>query len=165
MTSEPIMTFKILTFGESGVGKTSVLRRFIENKFLKSSYVTTLGIDFKTKTLNFNNQEIQLNILDTAGIGRFRVQIKENYKGVDGIVLVYDVTDEESYNRIRNWMEEILSNTQKDEIGLVLLGNKCDRKQRVVTKKKVKKMAKELKISYFETSAKTGQGIEEAFET
>ena len=72
MTSKLTKTFKILTFGESGVGKTSVLRRFIENKFLKSSYVTTLGIDFKTKTLNFNNQEIILKIWDTAGQERFR---------------------------------------------------------------------------------------------
>ena len=148
MTSEPTMTFKILTIGESGVGKTCVLRRFVENKFLEN-HLATIGIDFKTNTLNINNQEIKLKIWDTAGQERFRNITTQYYKGADGIVLVYDVTDEASYEKIRDWMDQILSNTQQDEIGLVLLGNK---------------MAEELKISYFETSALTGQGIKEAFE-
>ena len=163
MTSEPTMTFKILTIGESGVGKTCVLRRFVENKFLKN-HLATIGIDFKTKTLNINNQEIKLKIWDTAGQERFRNITTQYYKGADGIVLVYDVTDESSYEKIRDWMEQILSNTQQEEIGLVLLGNKCDMEPRVVTEDMGKKMAEELKISYYETSALTGQGIREAFE-
>ena len=163
MTSEPTMTFKILTIGESGVGKTCVLRRFVENKFLKN-HLATIGIDFKTKTLNINNQEIKLKIWDTAGQERFRNITTQYYKGADGIVLVYDVTDESSYEKIRDWMEQILSNTQQEEIGLVLLGNKCDMEPRVVTEDMRKKMAEELKISYYETSALTGQGIKEAFE-
>jgi len=163
MTSEPCMTFKILTIGESGVGKTCVLRRFVENKFLKN-HLATIGIDFKTKTLNINNQEIKLKIWDTAGQERFRNITTQYYKGADGIVLVYDVTDEASYDKIRDWMEQILSNTQQDEIGLVLLGNKCDMEPRSVTEEMGNKMAEELKISYFETSALTGQGIKEAFE-
>ena len=156
------MTFKILTIGESGVGKTCVLRRFVENKFLKN-HLATIGIDFKTKTLNINNQEIKLKIWDTAGQERFRNITTQYYKGADGIVLVYDVTDESSYEKIRDWMEQILSNTQQEEIGLVLLGNKCDMEPRVVTEDMGKKMAEELKISYYETSALTGQGIKEAF--
>ncbi len=163
MTSEPTMTFKILTIGESGVGKTCVLRRFVENKFLKN-HLATIGIDFKTKTLNINNQEIKLKIWDTAGQERFRNITTQYYKGADGIVLVYDVTDESSYEKIRDWMEQILSNTQQEEIGLVLLGNKCDMEPRVVTEDMGKKLAEELKISYYETSALTGQGIKEAFE-
>ena len=163
MTSEPSMTFKILTIGESGVGKTCVLRRFVENKFLKN-HLATIGIDFKTKTLNINNQEIKLKIWDTAGQERFRNITTQYYKGADGIVLVYDVTDEASYEKIKDWMDQILSNTQRDEIGLVLLGNKCDVEPRVVTEDLGNKMAEELKTSYFETSALTGQGIKEAFE-
>ena len=163
MTSEPTMTFKILTIGESGVGKTCVLRRFVENKFLKN-HLATIGIDFKTKTLNINNQEIKLKIWDTAGQERFRNITTQYYKGADGIVLVYDVTDEASYDKIRDWMEQILSNTQQEEIGLVLLGNKCDMEPRVVTEEMGNKMAEELKINYFETSALNGQGIKEAFE-
>ena len=157
------MTFKILTIGESGVGKTCVLRRFVENKFLKN-HLATIGIDFKTKTLNINNQEIKLKIWDTAGQERFRNITTQYYKGADGIVLVYDVTDESSYEKIRDWMEQILSNTQQEEIGLVLLGNKCDMEPRSVTEEMGKKMAEELKIEYYETSALNGQGIKEAFE-
>ena len=115
-------------------------------------------------TLNINNQEIKLKIWDTAGQERFRNITTQYYKGADGIVLVYDVTDEASYDKIRDWMEQILSNTQQDEIGLVLLGNKCDMEPRNVTEEMGKKMAEELKVSYFETSALTGQGIKEAFE-
>ena len=163
MTSEPSITFKILTIGESGVGKTCILRRFVENKFLKN-HLATIGIDFKTKTLNINNQEIKLKIWDTAGVERFRNITTQYYKGADGIVLVYDVTEESSYDKIRDWMEQILYNTQRDDIGLVLLGNKCDMEPRTVTEEQGNKMAEELKISYFETSALNGQGIKEAFE-
>ena len=163
MTSEPSNIFKILTIGESGVGKTCILRRFVENKFLKN-HLATIGIDFKTKTLNINNQEIKLKIWDTAGQERFRNITTQYYKGADGIVLVYDVTDEASYEKIKDWMDQILSNTQQEEIGLVLLGNKCDMEPRNVTEEQGKKMAEDLKISYFETSALNGQGIKEAFE-
>ena len=163
MTSEPAMTFKILTIGESGVGKTCVLRRFVENKFLKN-HLATIGIDFKTKTLNINNREIKLKIWDTAGQERFRNITTQYYKGADGIVLVYDVTDDGSFEKIRDWMAQIQSNAQRDELGLVLLGNKCDIEPRVVTEEQGTKMAEELKVSYFETSALNGQGINEAFE-
>ena len=162
MSSESSKTFKILTIGESGVGKTCILRRFVENKFLKN-HLATIGIDFKTKTLNINNQEIKLKIWDTAGQERFRNITTQYYKGADGIVLIYDVTDDASYEKIRDWMEQILSNTKREDIGLVLLGNKCDMEQRAVTEEQGNKMAEELKVSYFETSALTGQGINEAF--
>ena len=163
MTSEPNVTFKILTIGESGVGKTCILRRFVENKFLKN-HLATIGIDFKTKTLTINDQEIKLKIWDTAGQERFRNITTQYYKGADGIVLVYDVTDDASYEKIRDWMDQILSNTQRDEIGLVLLGNKCDMEPRIITEEQGNQLADELKISYFETSALNGQGIKEAFE-
>ena len=163
MSSDSSITFKILTIGESGVGKTCVLRRFVENKFLKN-HLATIGIDFKTKTLNINNKEIKLKIWDTAGQERFRNITTQYYKGADGIVLVYDVTDDGSFEKIRDWMAQIQSNAQRDELGLVLLGNKCDIEPRVVTEEQGTKMAEELKVSYFETSALNGQGINEAFE-
>ena len=162
MSSESSKTFKILTIGESGVGKTCILRRFVENKFLKN-HLATIGIDFKTKTLNINNQEIKLKIWDTAGQERFRNITTQYYKGADGIVLIYDVTDDASYEKIRDWMEQILSNTKREDIGLVLLGNKCDMEPRAVSEEQGNKMAEELNVSYFETSALTGQGINEAF--
>ena len=163
MSSDSSVTFKILTIGESGVGKTCVLRRFVENKFLKN-HLATIGIDFKTKTLNINNKEIKLKIWDTAGQERFSRITTQYYKGADGIVLVYDVTDDDSYEKIRDWMAQIKANTEKDELGFVLLGNKCDVEPRVITEEQGNKMAAELNISYFETSALNGQGINEAFE-
>ena len=164
MSSEPTHTFKILTIGESGVGKTCILRRFVEDKFLKN-HLATIGIDFKTKTLNINNQEIKLKIWDTAGQERFRNITTQYYKGADGIVLVYDVTDEASFDKIKDWMDQILSNTNKDEICLILLGNKCDIEKRSISYEQGKTLANELQVNFFETSAQTGQNIKEAFET
>ncbi len=166
MTTEPSVTFKILTIGESGVGKTCILRRFVENKFLKN-HLATIGIDFKTKTLNINDQEIKLKIWDTAGQERFRNITNQYYKGADGIVLVFDVTDEASFEKIKDWMDQILSNTNKDEICLVLLGNKCDVEavKRSIKPEQGRELANELNINYFETSALSGYNIKEAFET
>ena len=164
MTSEPSNIFKILTIGESGVGKTCILRRFVEDKFLKN-HLATIGIDFKKKTLNINNQEIKLKIWDTAGQERFRNITTQYYKGADGIVLVYDVTDEASFDKIKDWMDQILSNTNKDEICLILLGNKCDIEKRSISYEQGKTLANELQVNFFETSAQTGQNIKDAFET
>ena len=166
MSNEPQHTFKILTIGESNVGKTCVLRRFVENKFLKN-HLATIGIDFKTKTLNINDQEIKLKIWDTAGQERFRNITNQYYKGADGIVLVFDVTDEASFEKIKDWMDQILSNTNKDEICLVLLGNKCDVEavKRSIKPEQGRELANELNINYFETSALSGYNIKEAFET
>ena len=163
MSSEKSETFKILTIGESGVGKTCILRRFVEDKFLKN-HLATIGIDFKTKTVKIKNKDIKLKIWDTAGEERFRNITTQYYKGADGIVLVYDVTDGSSFEKIKDWMDQITSNTTKDNIGLVLLGNKCDFEERAVTEEQGNKLGEELKISYFETSALSGQGIKEAFE-
>ena len=162
--SEDSKTFKILTIGESGVGKTCILRRFVENKFLKN-HLATIGIDFKTKTLIINKQEIKLKIWDTAGQERFRNITTQYYKGADGIVLIYDVTDDASYEKIRDWMEQILANTKREDIGLVLLGNKCDMEPRAVSEEQGNKLAEELNVNYFETSALNGNGINEAFES
>ena len=163
MTSESDITFKILTIGESGVGKTCIAKRFVQDKFVKN-HLVTIGVDYFAKTLHINNKDVKLKIWDTAGQERFKTLTAQYYKGADGILLVYDVSDEESYEEIRDWMGQIALNTQKDDLGLVLLGNKCDLHQRTVTKEMGDKLGEELKIKYFETSALSGQGINESFE-
>ena len=163
MSSETDMTFKILTIGESGVGKTCIAQRFVKDKFNKN-HLATIGVDYFDKKLHINNKDIRLKIWDTAGQERFKTLTAQYYKGADGILLVYDVTDEESYEKIRDWMGQITLNTKKDDIGLVLLGNKCDLHPRKVTKEMGDKLGEELKIKYFETSALSGQGINESFE-
>ena len=155
--------FKILTIGDGGVGKTSILRRYVENKFLKH-HLSTIGIDFLSKTLKIKDKEIKLKIWDTAGQERYRQITSHIYKDADGIILVFDVTSEESFNQITDWMEQIKNNVSKEEINLILIGNKCDLEDRMVEKERGEEMAEKLKIKYFETSALTGQGINEAFE-
>ena len=162
MTSETDITFKILTIGESGVGKTCIAKRFVQDKFVKN-HLVTIGVDYFAKTLHINNKDVKLKIWDTAGQERFKTLTAQYYKGADGILLVYDVSDEESYEKIRDWMGQIALNTQKDDLGLVLLGNKCDLHERTVTKEMGDKLGEELKIKYFETSALSGQGINESF--
>jgi small GTP-binding protein len=161
-TDKTDFTFKILTIGESGVGKTCILLRYSDNKFMKN-HLTTIGIDYKAKVINLNNRSIKLKIWDTAGQDRFRNITQQYYKGADGIVLVYDVTDRGSYEKVRDWMKQIQIYTQKDSIGLVLLGNKCDAEPRVVSNEEGITMAKEYGIKYFETSALNNFNVEESF--
>ena len=163
MSTDTIHCFKILTIGESGVGKTCILRRFVENKFLKN-HLATIGIDFKTKNIEIDGTPIKLKIWDTAGQERFRNITNQYYKGADGIILVFDVTDQKSFEKIKEWMSQIKANTQADQIGLVLLGNKCDIETRTISKNDGEELGKELGIEYYETSAMKGDGIAQAFE-
>ena len=156
-------TFKILTIGESLVGKTSILRRYVDNKF-ERHHLATIGIDYQTKTLKIKDKEIKLKIWDTAGQERYRNIANHAYKGADGIILVYDITDELSFSKISDWMEQINSNLSRNEIGIILIGNKSDIKERAVDKIKGEEKAKEYGIDYYETSALNGNGIKEAFE-
>ena len=163
MSTDTIHCFKILTIGESGVGKTCILRRFVENKFLKN-HLATIGIDFETKNIEIDGTPIKLKIWDTAGQERFRNITNQYYKGADGIILVFDVTDQKSFEKIKEWMSQIKANTQADQIGLVLLGNKCDIEPRTISKNDGEELGKELGIEYYETSAMKGDGIAQAFE-
>ena len=163
MTSDSPNTFKILTLGESEVGKTSILRRFVENKFLKN-HLATIGIDYRTKIIKVYGRDIRLKIWDTAGQERYHNITNHIFKGADGIVLIFDVTQESSFIKINDWIEQIKSNISQEEICLILLGNKCDIEERMVSKEKGKEMADSLNVDYYETSALNGTGINEAFE-
>ena len=158
------LTFKILTLGESSVGKTCILRRYVEGQFFKNQ-LSTIGIDFKSKTLQIGNHEIRLKIWDTAGEERFRNITSQYYKGAEGIILVFDLTKKESFEKINDWMKQIKVNTQSDEIAIVLLGNKKDIvNERVVSFEEGNERAGEYGIKYFETSALDGTGIDEAIQ-
>ncbi len=154
--------FKILIIGESGVGKTCLLLRFTEDSFT-TTFLTTIGIDFKIKIINLENKLIKLQIWDTAGQERFRTITKTYYKGAHGIILTYDVTDQDSFKNIRNWIKQIEANAQGN-VKRVLVGNKCDKPDRVVTEEEGKKLADDFNMSFFETSAKTNQNVNEVFQ-
>ena len=153
--------FKLLIIGESGVGKTCLLLRFTDDSFT-ANHLTTIGIDFKIKIINLENKMIKLQIWDTAGQERFRTITKTYYKGAHGIILTYDVTDETSFKNIKNWIKQIEQNAQNN-VCKVLVGNKCDKPDRKVSEEEGKALAGEYKMSFFETSAKTNQNVNETF--
>ena len=139
---------KILTLGDTTVGKTSILNRLIDNKFSKSQ-LSTIGIDFKIKKLNIKKLNIELKIWDTAG-------------QADGILLIFDLTKRETFDKIYNWNEQLNNHFKKDDISIILIGNKKDLIDREVTFEEGNLRAKELNCEYFETSAKSGENINEA---
>ena len=155
------MLAKILTIGESDVGKTCILLRYTDDIFAKHN--TTIGVDHKIKVVNINNKSIKLKIWDTAGQERFRNTTKQYYKGSDGIVLVFDFTDRNSFEKVREWIIQIHTYLQRDSIGIVLLGNKCDADNKEVTLQEANEIANEFNMKFFETSAMYNINIEESF--
>lgn len=153
---------KLLLIGDSGVGKSCLLLRFSDDQFTPS-FITTIGIDFKIKTIVLDGKRIKLQIWDTAGQERFRTITTSYYRGAMGILLVYDVTDEQSYLNIRNWMRNIEQHAA-DNVGKLLIGNKADMENlKVVEKSRGQALADEYGIQFYETSAKTNENVQDAF--
>jgi len=155
---------KLLLIGDSGVGKSCLLLRFSDDSFTPS-FITTIGIDFKIRTIELEGKRIKLQIWDTAGQERFRTITTAYYRGAMGILLVYDVTDEKSFNNIRNWIRNIEQHAT-ESVNKILIGNKCDMvEKKVVDSARGKALADEYGIKFLETSAKNSINVEEAFIT
>ncbi|PWA23827.1 hypothetical protein CCH79_00010970 [Gambusia affinis] len=166
--------FKLLLIGDSGVGKTCLIIRFAEDNF-NSTYISTIGIDFKVKTIEVDGKKVKLQVWDTAGQERFKTITTAYYRGAMGIILVYDITDEKSFENIQNWMKSIKELTSSNQIttstvsqnasagvSQMLIGNKCDiESKRKVSKETGEKLAKDHSIRFFETSAKSSINVEE----
>ncbi|MES1915753.1 MAG: Ras-related protein Rab-8A [Cercozoa sp. M6MM] len=155
------MLIKLLMIGDSGVGKSCLLLRFSEESFTPS-FITTIGIDFKIKTIELDGKRIKLQIWDTAGQERFKTITTAYYRGAMGILLVYDVTDEQSFLNIRNWIRNIEQHAS-DTVDKILIGNKCDMEERVIDTARGESLAQEYGIKFFETSAKTDHNVKDAF--
>jgi len=154
--------FKLLLIGDSGVGKTCVLFRFSEDAF-NSTFISTIGIDFKIRTIDLDGKKIKLQIWDTAGQERFRTITTAYYRGAMGIMLVYDITNEKSFDNIRNWIRNIEEHAAAD-VEKMVLGNKCDMNdKRQVACDRGEGLAREYNVKFMETSAKTSINVEEAF--
>ena len=153
---------KIITLGDSHVGKSSLIIKFIEDKF-SSSYMSTVGFDLKFKTIKINNEEIKVMIFDTAGQERFRSLASNYIKKANGILLVYDISDKNSFLNIENWMANIKEESS-DTVPIILIGNKCDLdEQRKIQKEEGEQFANNNNLKFFETSCKDGDNVENCF--
>ncbi|CAB0014976.1 unnamed protein product [Nesidiocoris tenuis] len=155
---------KVMLLGDSGVGKTCLLVRFRDNMFLSGNFISTVGIDFRNKVVMVDDTKVKLQIWDTAGQERFRSVTHAYYRDAHALLLLYDVTNKNSFDNIRAWLGEIKEYAQ-DDVVIMLLGNKCDSQssERMVRREDGERIARENTVAFMETSAKTGQNVELAF--
>ncbi|EEB18513.1 GTP-binding nuclear protein RAN1, putative [Pediculus humanus corporis] len=154
--------FKFLVIGSAGCGKSCLLYQFIRNQFKEdSSY--TIGVEFGSKIVNVGGKSVKLQIWDTAGQERFRSVTKGYYRGAAGALLVYDITSRDSFNALSTWLSDTKT-LASPNIVMLLVGNKKDlEKEREVTFLEASKFAQENELMFLETSAKSGECVEEAF--
>ncbi|KAM9099624.1 ras-related protein Rab-3D isoform X1 [Sarcophilus harrisii] len=155
--------FKLLIIGNSSVGKTSFLFRYADDSFT-SAFVSTVGIDFKVKTVYRNEKRVKLQIWDTAGQERYRTITTAYYRGAMGFLLMYDVSNQESFNAVQDWATQIKTYSW-DNAQVILVGNKCDLEdERVVSTEDGKHLADDLGFEFFEASAKDNINVKQVFE-
>ncbi|OMH80557.1 Ras-related protein Rab-1A [Zancudomyces culisetae] len=162
MNPEYDYLFKLLLIGDSGVGKSCLLLRFADDTYTES-YISTIGVDFKIRTIELDGKTVKLQIWDTAGQERFRTITSSYYRGAHGIIVVYDVTDADSFKNVGLWLNEI-ERYASEGVNKLLVGNKCDLSdQRVVDFTQAKEFADAKGIPVLETSAKDSTNVEQAF--
>ena len=162
MVEEEPPLYKILLLGDSTVGKTCFLLRYTDDTFL-DLHMATIGLDYRLKTMILDDHKIvKVQLWDTAGQDKFRAITRNYYKGARGIILIYDVTNIKSYENIKKWINEIKEEIS-EEVTIVLIGNKIDNEgERKISKEQGDKLANDYNVTFFETSAKTGKGINES---
>uniref|UniRef100_A0A4W6DFL1 Ras-related protein Rab-35 n=1 Tax=Lates calcarifer TaxID=8187 RepID=A0A4W6DFL1_LATCA len=151
----------VISLSLSDVGKSSLLLRFADNSF-SGSYITTIGVDFKIRTVDIDGERVKLQIWDTAGQERFRTITSTYYRNTHGVIIVYDVTNPESFVNVKRWLNEISQNC--DNVCKILVGNKNDdpaRKQ--VDTQDAVRFGESVGVRVFETSAKENINVEEMF--
>ena len=156
--------FKLVLIGDTCVGKSCILVRFSDDIF-NDNYVTTIGVDFRFKTMVIKNKVAKIQIWDTAGQERYRSITTAYYRGAAAIIICCDCTNKESFNNVKNWIEEIAKYTDENTVDKIVFMNKCDlSEERIIKKEEIEKFEKENGIKVLEVSAKTGEGIDNAFE-
>ena len=157
---------KILTLGDTTVGKSSIVLRYSDDKFNESNTLATIGIDFKIKQVYRGGELIKVSIYDTAGQERFQNIIKHYYRGANGVLLTYDITNRSSFEKLDFWLQDLKENSDDiEDLYICLIGNKIDiEDKREVMSEEANKYAKDNNMPYFEVSAKTGEGIKKLFD-
>jgi len=154
--------FKILIIGDSGVGKSCFLLRFVDSAF-SDTYISTIGVDFKIRSVELDGKLIKLQIWDTAGQERFRTITSSYYRGAHGIIVMYDTTDNNSYENVRQWLKEI-GHYGSDNVVKLIVGNKSElTSARAVQKDTVESFAALHDLYFLEISAKENINVEQAF--
>lgn len=156
--------YRLVLIGDSGVGKTAILLRYSDNVY-NSSFISTIGIDFRIKTIELQGKRIKLQIWDTAGQEQFHSVASSYYRNAHGIMLIYDITNAQSFIHVTKWVNNISKNSPSS-IKQLLIGNKCDtdESKRVIEKDRGSILAQELDMPFLETSAKMDVNIDAAFE-
>mmetsp|Transcript_7352 Transcript_7352/g.9953 ORF Transcript_7352/g.9953 Transcript_7352/m.9953 type:complete len:200 (+) Transcript_7352:74-673(+) len=162
-SSQKYESLKLMTLGDSGVGKTSLVVRYTDSVF-DDERLSTIGIDFKKKTIEHNGEKISLQIWDTAGQERFHTITAAYYRGINGVYLVYSVANRQSFNQINKWVKDVESKNST-KVPMVLIANKSDLEEKAVTTEEGMKLASHFQMPFFETSAKTGDCVNECFES
>ncbi|KAM8795304.1 ras-related protein Rab-18-B-like [Eudromia elegans] len=157
------VTLKLLLIGDSAVGKSSLLLRFTEGAF-EPGLKPTIGVDFKAKKMVVDGRAVQLAIWDTAGQERFRMMTPSYYRGAQGVVLVYDVTRKDTFTGLEGWLNELETYNTRSNIVKMLVGNKTDKPDREVERREGLQFARKRSLLFIETSAKTEDGVIQAFE-
>ena len=158
------LNVKILTLGDTEVGKTSIIKRIISNKF-EDKIFSTVGIDYSCKTIKYGDNYLKIFLWDTAGQEKFKNIVKNYFNGANGALLCFDISNRKSFEKINFWINELKEIINIDEIFMILIGNKIDKeKERKISIEESIKFSKEKNIPYFEISAKTNEGIEEMFD-
>lgn len=154
--------FKLLVIGDTFVGKSCALMRFADDMYV-DSHISTIGVDFKIRTIDFNGKICKLQIWDTAGQERFRTICTSYYKGAHGIIIMYDVTNKKSFENIKSWIVEC-DKYANENVEKILVGNKSDMiHERQVKYEEGKEIANKYGLNYFETSAKNNKNINTIF--
>ncbi|XP_028264355.1 ras and EF-hand domain-containing protein homolog [Parambassis ranga] len=160
-SSVPDRLFKIVLVGNSSVGKTSLLQRFCDDCF-RPGTCATVGIDYSVKTISVDNSQVALQMWDTAGQERYRSITKQFFRKADGVVVMYDITAEQSFTAVRQWLTSIKEGTG-DDIPIMLLGNKTDKEiERQVQKEMGERLAKDCLMTFYECSACSGYNVVES---
>ena len=159
-------TCKLVVLGDSGVGKTTIIHQYINDEF-RADFKATIGADFSSKTIEIGEETIEFNIWDTAGEERFHSVGASFYRGVEAVILVYDITQHETFEHLQKWKDDLYSKSGipiSEEIPMIIFGNKADLEdQRQVAKYEVDQIGNANNIPVMEVSAKNGSNIEEGF--